>query len=201
VGDSRQEIVANSNNLEQFMSPVGPGKHVALFYENSDQARKIEFAFLEAGLRKGDSALYASTEDEPGQVLDAMRTCGIDVSRHLKSGKLHVHKVSNPALDPKGAQEGLEEFLRTTKSAKADPLRQVTRLFELSSEEEVKNSIEIERVVEKSVEGTQDSAVCSFCMKGEIHPSFDVWLTEMIRDHHGSVFVPKNSEGIAFYLK
>lgn len=192
---------ASPNGPEEFLKLVGPGKHIALFYENSDRARRAEFAFLEAGLRKGEAALYASSRDEPVSVLDAMKAFGISADRYIKSGKLRVSKVPDPALDPEGPLHGLEEFLRGTGDPLTGPYRQVMRLFDLNTEEEVRNVIEIERLVGTSVEGTQNTFVCSFHIDKEKHPSFEVWFTEMIKDHHGAVFVPASSEGIGFYFK
>ena len=169
-----------------------------LFYENSNHARKLEFEFLEAGLRLGESALYASSEDEPAQVLESVRALGIDVGRYFKSGKLRVHKVPDPAMDPEGPLHGFKEFLRLERGSVTGPLRQVTRIFHPMTEEEVNSIIEIERLVEVSVEGTQDRIVCSFSVKGEQHPSFGAWFIEMIRNHHGAVFVPATSEGVGF---
>lgn len=192
---------ATSNTPEEFMKLVGPGKHMILFYENSNHARKIEFAFIDAGLRTGESALYASSKDEPGLVSEEMKRFGIDVDRYVKSGMLRVHAVPDPALDPEGPLHGFREFLRTERGSVIGPLRQVTRLFEPTTEEEVESIMEIERLVEVSVEGTKDSIVCSFSVSGQHHPSYGEWFMEMIRDHEGAVFVPASSEGIAFYVK
>lgn len=174
---------------------------MALFYENSTHARKIEFAFLEDGLRKGGSALYASSMDEQIRILDEMRAFGINVNRYVRSSKLRVHKVPDPALDPDGPLHGFREFLDMTENSAMGPIRQVTRLFDLSTATEVNNSIEVEQLTKAWVEGTQNTLVCSFRMSKEGHPSFDTWFMEMIKDHHGAIFVPTSSEGIAFYFK
>src|SRR5208337_506769 len=201
MAKSNLQRTASPNGPEEFLRLVGPGKHIALFYESPDRARRVEFAFLEAGLRKGEAALYASSRDEPADVLGAMKIFGISADRYVKSGKLRVRKVPDPALDPEGPLHGLEEFLRETGGPLTGSFRQVMRLFDLNTEKEVKNVIEIERMVGTSVEGTQNSFVCSFHMDKEQHPSCEVWFTEMIKDHHGAVFVPASSEGIGFYFK
>jgi hypothetical protein len=201
MAKSNLQSTASPNGPEEFLKLVGPGKHIALFYENSNRARRVEFAFLEAGLKKGEAALYASSKDEPAEVLDAMKAFGISAERHVRSGKLRVLKVFDPALDPEGPLHGLEEFLRGTDNPPTGPLREVRRLFDLNTEEEVKNVMEIERIVGTWVEGTQNTFVCSFHMDKEQHPSFEVWFMEMIKDHHGAVFVPASSEGIGFYFR
>jgi len=198
MSKNRRDDSAVSNTPEDTMTLIGPGEHMILFYENSNHARKLEFEFLEAGLRLGESALYASSEDEPAQVLESVRALGIDVGRYFKSGKLRVHKVPDPAMDPEGPLHGFKEFLRLERGSVTGPLRQVTRIFHPMTEEEVNSIIEIERLVEVSVEGTQDRIVCSFSVKGEQHPSFGAWFIEMIRNHHGAVFVPATSEGVGF---
>lgn len=201
MAKSNQQTTASANSPEEFLRLVGPGKHIALFYENSSRARRAEFAFLEAGLQKDEAALYASSRDEPADVMDAMKAFGINADRYAKSGKLRVRKVPDPALDPEGPLHGFEEFLRGTSDPSTGSLRQVMRLFDLNTEEEVRNVIKIEQMVGMSVEGTQNTFVCSFHMDKEQHPSFEVWFTEMIKDHHGAVFVPASSEGIGFYFK
>jgi len=187
-----------SNSPEETMKHVGPGEHLILFYENSNHARKLEFEFLEEGLRAGESALYASSDDEPSQVLETVKSLGFDVAKYVRSGKLRVDRVPDPALDAEGPLHGFKEFLRVERGAVTGPLRQVTRLFHPMTESEVNSIIEIERLVEVSVEGTQDRIVCSFSVKGEQHPSFGAWFLEMIKNHQGIVFVPASSEGVGF---
>ena len=201
MGKGRPQGAAISNSPEELVRLIGPGKHLILFYESSEHARRLEFTFLSTGLRMGESGLYASSKDDPARVLGEMKSFGIGVDRYLKSGSLRVRKVPDPALDPEGPLHGFREFLNAERGAVAGPLWQVTRLFDPSTEAEVNSIIEIERLVEVSVEGTQDRIVCSFCMKGDLHASFGTWFTEMMKSHDGVVFVPSSSDGVAFSVK
>jgi len=201
IGKSHTDGAVISNSPEEFLKLAGPGKHLILFYENSDHARRIEFAFIDAGLRTGESALYASSKDDSRKIMDGMKAFGINVDHYVKSGLLRVLEVPDPALNPEGALHGFKEFLTVERGSVTGPLRQVTRLFDPSTEAEANSIMEIERLVSTSLRGTPDSVLCSFRMKGELHPSFGAWFMEMIKDHHGALFVPASSEGVAFSVK
>jgi len=171
------------------------GKHAALFYEDSDSARELEFGFLQQGLSVGESGIYASTNDRPDDLSRAMSDFGIDVERHRSRGTLHIYKVPDPATDPQGPSHGLEEFVKVAKAETSGPYRQVGRLFGLASVQEVENSIAIEKMVQESVRAGGCSILCSFDV-GTKGPEFDRWFSEMLKQHQTAIFGSSRGEGI-----
>jgi len=187
-----------SGDPKDFVGRLGLAKHTALFYENSDSARELEFGFLQQGLSRGESAIYASTKDHPAKVSKAMHDYGIDVERHYSTDSLRIYKVPDPAKDPKGPSHGLEEFLNVARAGIKGPHRQVSRVFDLASAQEVENNIAIEKMVQESVRAGDCNVLCSFHVGTKGQPDFVRWFSEMLRQHQTAIFVPARGEAIKF---
>lgn len=63
-------------------------------------------AFVDAACRRGERCIYFAFEESAGQIIRDMRSIGIDLAPHLKSGLLQIH-VARPS------QYGLEMHLVT----------------------------------------------------------------------------------------
>jgi len=187
-----------SGDPKDFVRRLGLGKHAALFYEDSDSARELEFGFLQEGLARGESAIYASTKDHPAKVSRAMHDYGIDVEKRYSTDSLRIYQVPDPAKDPQGPSHGLEEFLKVARAGTKGPYRQVIRLFDLASVQEVENNIAIEKMVQESVRAGGCNILCSFDVGTKGLPDFVLWFSEMLRQHQTAIFVPARGEGIEF---
>ncbi|MDB5329819.1 MAG: circadian clock protein KaiC [Phycisphaerales bacterium] len=69
--------------------------------------------FADAACRRGERCLYFAFEESPHQILRNMRSIGLDLGRHVASGKLRFH-ASRPTL------YGLETHLATVHKKIAD---------------------------------------------------------------------------------
>ena len=67
----------------KFIDSLSARKHIVLFYEEVEEAQKIEFRFIKNGLSKGEHCVYAMDE-EPKLVIDKMASYGIVVDDFKK---------------------------------------------------------------------------------------------------------------------
>ena len=63
---------------------IGLHEHDMLVYSGRDEKHQILFAYLEAGLERGERALYITGEETPQRIRDAMDEFGLDVE-HLEA--------------------------------------------------------------------------------------------------------------------
>ncbi|RKD98206.1 MEDS domain-containing protein [Halopiger aswanensis] len=68
--------------------------HFALIYEDRQQQFETAVRFIKEGLERGEQCLYVADDNTVDEVLEAMRTRGIEVDRALESGALVVHTAA-----------------------------------------------------------------------------------------------------------
>ncbi len=65
--------------------------HLALIYENEEEQFAAVAPFVRQGLERGERCMYIADENTEAEVLDALRTRGVDVDAALESGALTLH--------------------------------------------------------------------------------------------------------------
>ncbi|WP_207590472.1 MEDS domain-containing protein [Halomontanus rarus] len=65
--------------------------HFAFIYENQVEQFETVVPFIREGLERGEQCIYVADDNTVDEVLDAMRTRGVDVESALESGALSVH--------------------------------------------------------------------------------------------------------------
>lgn len=73
-----------------FVEQMKPTDHAIMFYSKPEDKREVLFAFLKAGLDRGEAAVYVAAQETPDEIRQAMRQFGIDVERLEGSGALRV---------------------------------------------------------------------------------------------------------------
>ncbi|MHB8566069.1 MAG: MEDS domain-containing protein [Nitrososphaerales archaeon] len=182
------------------------GEHVALFQEDSEYARAIEFGFLQDGLKKGEYCVYASIFDEPVEIETEMEVFGIDVRSYIERSLFHAYRFpASPASHAAGGLKGLEEFNRTVLSAREDiPYRLVGRLYPLDtlSRQHLVENLKIERhAQEDGFKERRGITVCSYPSKDLKSEQLFDWFASVLKAHDAAVFAPSPGNGAAFYMK
>ena len=76
----------------KFVKRVRRGKHIVLFYEETEYARIILFEFLKSGLLNKERCVYISGKDVKA-VEREMSDAGINAEEFMKNELLFVHQV------------------------------------------------------------------------------------------------------------
>ena len=144
-GNTRGEAQSNALTLEsglealhaspEFRGPVEPldghesNDHLALIYESEEEQFAAAAPFVQQGLERGERCMYIADENTEAEVLEAMRTRGVDVDAALESGALTLYTKQDTycrggGFDPDemiafladAVEEALEEYegLRVT---------------------------------------------------------------------------------------
>jgi hypothetical protein len=77
----------------RYIDSLEDKQHIALFYDDPEYARLIEFRFIKNGLLKGEQCVYA-TEEDSGSIVLKFLNYGIPLSYFL-SRKLRVIQIRN----------------------------------------------------------------------------------------------------------
>jgi DcmR-like sensory protein len=198
--------------------------HIALFYEDEEYAKQIEYAFLRNGLARSQHCIYTThgedsssnvdDEEEGGDggdgssstVIESIRSemmkHGIDVSKFEKSGYLHIMKINDPRSDPSGFERGIENILNRVLQGKKPPIRLVSRFIKtVENENDARANMQVERTLHSSFfENFPGMFMCPYPID-KVPSQFDVeWFLNHMQHHHAAVFAPKSFEGSGLVL-
>lgn len=74
----------------EFVQHMKPRDHVILFYSRPEDKHRVLFAYLKAGLDRGEAAVYVAGQESPDAITQAMGRLGINVDAFERSGALRV---------------------------------------------------------------------------------------------------------------
>jgi hypothetical protein len=69
--------------------------HSAIFYEEPEYARMVEYHFIQTGLQKGEYCVYTIHEDDVQFIENKMADFGIDVEGYKRMKKPNVCRISD----------------------------------------------------------------------------------------------------------
>lgn len=188
-----------------FVKSLRRGEHVVLFEGDSDYARKIEFQFLQDGLKKGERCFYESIFDEQEDIERKMAAFGIDVKQYKGMNLLHVRKLrASPASEDVATLKKVEEFNSSVMTTNASvPFRFIGRRYSprLMSRREFENNLRIENSPQEEFPRKDGITICSY-PTNDIKPEIDSdWFVSLLRSHDAAVFAPSPGNGVALYVK
>jgi hypothetical protein len=73
-----------------FVKSIQVKEHAILFYSNPEDKHEVLFTYLKAGLDAGEAAIYVASDEPAGEIREAMKEFGLDISRYERSGALRV---------------------------------------------------------------------------------------------------------------
>jgi DcmR-like sensory protein len=184
--------------------------HIALFYEDEEYAKQIEYAFLRNGLARSQHCIYTTHEGEDNsssnadaeQIRTDMIKHGIDVSKFEKSGYLHIMKINDPRSDPSGFERGIENILNRVLQGKKPPIRLVCNSKKIiENEEDAKANILLERSIHSNfLDEFPGLLMCPYQLNKVPSPVQLEWFLNHMRHHHSAIFAPKYFEGSGLIL-
>ncbi|MGI0027863.1 MAG: MEDS domain-containing protein [Nitrosopumilaceae archaeon] len=181
----------------KYIDSLESKQHIALFYEESEYARLIEFRFIKHGLEIGEHCVYA-TEEDSGSIVLKMINYGIPLS-YFQSGRLKVYQIQRTC-------GGRDEIMKRCKrdidmifSNLISPFRIVSRIVQdVSTPDGMSVELELECTVHDKFEDFGGSLICPYDIS-KIEPSKrKQWFEHLRANHHAVIYAPRFGEGGVF---
>jgi MEDS: MEthanogen/methylotroph, DcmR Sensory domain len=195
----------NKANIDQpldFLDDLRGRKHIALFYEEPEYARMVEYHFIKNGLLKEEHCIYTTHENDIRFIEDGMSDFGIDVKAFQARDLLHICKITDPRDDPQGLAQGIENLRTKLVSQLRPPIRIVSSPFirKIENDQEKVANMFVERTVHKSIKRYYGHLICKYHVDDIQSAMEGNWMQHHLRHHHGVIFVLKRGKGMAFFL-
>jgi hypothetical protein len=196
-----QDILNFLNNLNQV-----DDKHIALFYEEPELAKTIEYRLLSDGLLKGQHCLLILPENNSNiQTIEyEMKDIGIDVKGYKKRNLLHILPAPNVMNHPKGPVEGFFDIMSNDILAGLiPPFRLVARLVpDIRTKVQIEANINIERKLHAQFHDFPGGLfLCPYRVDNIEPETHGKWLFNILSSHDAAFFAPKSGRGIAFNIR
>lgn len=181
--------------------------HIALFYEDEEYAKQIEYAFLRNGLAKSQHCIYTTHEEDSSnadveQIRTEMIKHGIDVNKFEKSGYLHIMKINDPRSDPSGFEKGIENILNRILQGKKPPIRLVCNSRKIiENSEDARANMLLERSIHSNfLDEFPGLLMCPYQLNKVPSRIQLEWFLNHMQHHHSAIFAPKYFEGSGLIL-
>jgi len=181
----------------KYIDSLEPRQHIALFYEELEYARLIEFRFIKHGLEIGEHCVYA-TEEDSGTIVLKMLNYGIPL-KYFKSGQLKVHQIHHTC-------GGYDEIMKKCRrdvdmilSNLIPPFRIVSRIVQdVSTIDGISVELELECSTHDKFDEFGGSLICPYDISEIESSKRKQWMEELRASHHAIIYAPKFGEGGVF---
>lgn len=179
-------------------------KHIVLFYEEVEDAKRIQYQFLRNSLSHGTNTVYAIAGDDAKVIENELASFGIDVEAYNKKNLLHV--ISFPSLTDYECQkpeEIIQNFLDKNLSHLKPPFNMVSRLFqEIKTKEEVKCVMELEKAHQRHFRNFNSNVLCSYPVKEIDKEMYGEWVYVLLQNHNASIILSDSTnKGLAIDMR
>src|SRR5579875_319711 len=190
-----------------FLANVPSGSHLALFWEDENAARLVEFWYLLHGLVRGEHCIY-TTHGDTNEIRNAMARRGLDVDYYERQrGLLHVLQIDDPMNDPDGLTNGVGKVVNKIFANTRPPYRIVSRwIRDVYSEEGKRANMEVEVTCHRGYLGQlpsenpysmfksfPGSMICHYPVDKYNAKTHADWIRNHLSSHHVIVYVPKTN--------
>lgn len=180
-------------NAFKYIDTLQQCQHVALFYEEDEFAKLIEFRFIKDGLARGEQCMHATGEDS-GKIVLEMLSYGIPI-KYMHNKMLRVIHVAAKG----GSEEKILEKSRIEAqeilSMLRPPFRIVARLIpEVGTKNGIAAQVRMEQETHEEFSKFGGSLICPYNIS-KIEPSRrQEWVEQIIRNHHATIFAKNFDE-------
>ncbi|MFY3740743.1 MAG: hypothetical protein HMLIMOIP_001186 [Candidatus Nitrosomirales archaeon] len=190
--------------------------HIALFYEEPEHARVIEFQFIKNGLKKRQSCCYITYENREF-IENEMADNGVDVAHYTKNSMLQIIESTDLLNDPRGtlATHDGETWKMCAKSS--TPFRVVGGISIRDTLNMINNPERGSRTTNAQLEmehdfhnklfdGLHGYWLCPYSVndiKAALSGSnYDrnLIMVKLMRSHHGVVLATKSGKGLSLFM-
>jgi DcmR-like sensory protein len=178
----------------KFVDSVDTRKHIALFYQESEYARLIEFRFLKNGLMRGEQCVYATGEDS-GAIVLKMLSYGIPFE-YLESKKLRVLQLHDGFTSREQILENSKKNMQSVFAGLKSPFRIVSRIIsDVNTLVGMSIELELEKKVHQCIGDLGGSVMCPYDLSKIESSRRKEWLKEIRENHHETIYAPKFGHG------
>ncbi len=188
-------------NITDFLHSIDSKKHILLAYNEPSFAKKIEFLFINEGLRREENCIVL-THDKTKFAKEEMREYGIDVDKHEKNGILHVYQIPDPTEHRQSIQEGFMEITKTILADLKPPYRVVGRITsDVKTEGGISIACYFENLFHKSMfENFDGSVLCVYDINDiQANDSWHQWMTQLKNSHDASIIQTRDGKATVIY--
>jgi len=172
-------------------------QHIALFYDDSEYARLIEFRFIKNGLLRGERCIYA-TEEDSGSIVIKFLSYGIPLN-YFQSGKLLVMQMRDRCGDYDQVLKKCKKEIEEMRHNLVPPFRIVSRIVpNVSTIDGISIELELEKLVHRHFDDFCGSLMCPYDVSGIEQTKRKQWLEQLRLTHHVCIYAPKFGQGGVF---
>jgi len=88
-------LTSNLTKTLNFVRDFKAGNHGIFFYSSPQEKHEVLFNFLQAGIERGEGAIYVATQETPAQIRRQMQNFGLNVKTLERDGVLRVFECKN----------------------------------------------------------------------------------------------------------
>ncbi len=178
----------------KFIDSVDKRKHIALFYEEPEYARLIEFRFIKNGLMQGEQCVYATDEDS-GIIVVNVLSFGIPLE-YLESKKLRVYQLHDGYTSREQILGNSKKSLEMILSGLRSPFRIVSRIIpDVNTLVGMSTELELEKQLHQCFDDFGGSVMCPYDLSKIESNRRKEWLSELRENHHETIYAPKFGHG------
>ena len=172
-------------------------KHIALFYDDPEYARFVEFRFLKNGLVKGEHCVYA-TEEDSGSIVLKMLHYGIPLE-YFETKKLLVYQIHSYHDSHEELTNRCKRDAEMMLFALPPPFRIAGRIVpDISTAAGMLLELEFERKTHTCFDDLGGSVMCRYDLSKIEKTRRKEWLAELRENHHDVIYVPLSEKGGVF---
>lgn len=192
-------VYAKSSIPVEYIDSIENREHVALFYDDPEYARIIEFRFIKNGLSAGQNCIYA-TEEDSGSIVLKMLKFGIPI-KYFETGSLKVYQIHHALGTRDQLVKNCKDQIGTILSGIVSPFRIVLRIVpNVSTQDGISLELELERLVHKNFEDFGGSLICPYEISKIESSKRKEWLSDLRENHHAIIYAPQFGQGGVFTM-
>ncbi len=182
----------------RFIDSIKEKQHIALFYEDAEYARLLEFRFIKNGLDNGEQCIYA-TEDDSGEIVLKLLRYGIPLDDFITKRILVFHLESLTG-DRDSMMSSCKCKINEIMSGLDGPFRIVSRIVpDVSTLLGMDVEMELEELTHQNFDAFGGSLICPYDISKIESTRKSQWLARLRSAHHAVIYAPRFGEGGVIY--
>ena len=182
----------------RYIDSLREKRHIALFYEDPEYARLLEFRFIKNGLDLGEYCVYA-TEEDSGFVVIKLVSYGIPFE-HFQSKRIRVYQTRVAHDDPNKMLASCKLEVGRILSGLRTPFRIVARIVpDVSDLIGMGVELELERITQECFDSFGGSLICPYNISKIESTKRGEWLRRLREEHHAVIYAPEFDKGGVIY--
>ena len=218
------------NKPLDFIKDINNGKHIVVFYEDTEYARTIILKYIENGLLNGEQCFFLSTNEdnkfikrEIQESINETSSKIIDIDKYIEYSLLYISSFTDIYNYPNGVENAIKDIINIIKIPSSPYFyntfegihKKITKkialkcLHKVETIEQIKNNIVWERNYRNTI--LRDalpncSIICSYPIKDILStikgesPIYSEWMANLLEIYDAVIYARRYWKGAAFNL-